>query len=209
MSSLKKCLIAPVAALLLFTASQAHAELISWKYNWGPGALSIPADGGTGGNVAVTNEPTNSAVGSSDVVATNLRTISSAAPAMPDTLTKNGAYSLSIQIWDVASNTSGTLTFTGKLGGTFSNSNANVTNKFTGMLTQVLTLGGNTFTVAIGPYTPPGPPSASNAGSIAAHVDVEGGIHVTGVPEPSTMGLAIFGLTTVGAGWWRKRRLAA
>ena len=37
---------------------------------------------------------------------------------------------------------------------------------------QALTLGGNKYTVTIGPYSPAGPPSASNAGSIAAHVDV-------------------------------------
>ena len=95
-----------------------------------------------------------------------------------------------------------------------SNSNANVTNKFTGLITQQLILGNvakgfRTYTVTIGPYTPPGPPGASNAGSISAHVDVTDGGVINKVPEPSTMALSFVGFTVFGAGAWRKRRAAA
>jgi hypothetical protein len=200
-------LIGSMAAMLLLTASQARAGLIDWKYNWEPGALAVSGDGGDG-KITFSDQPLGNATGSSDVVATNIRTISSAPPGAPNTLITNGAYSLTLSITDVVSGKSGALLFTGKLGGTFSSSNSNVTNMFTGLTTQMLTLGGHTFTVVIGPYTPPGPPTASNAGSISAHVTVDS-IHTQGVPEPSTMGLALFGLTTFGANWWRKRRLAA
>jgi hypothetical protein len=193
--------------LLALTASQARAGLIDWKYNWEPGALAVSGDGGSG-KVNFSDQPLGNATGSSDVVATNLHTVSNAPPAAPNTLTTNGAYSLTVTITDVASGKSGALLFTGKLGGTFSSSNSNITNTFTGLTTQVLTLGGNTYSVAVGPYSPPAVPTASNAGSISAHVTINGA-STQGVPEPSTMGLALFGLTTLGANWWRKRRLAA
>ena len=208
MKRLRNLLLVPMAAALFFSASSAKAGLINWKYNWSPSSLAINADDPSGGHVSLTNEPAGSATGSSDVVATNLRTVSNAPATAPDTLHPQGAYTLTVQITDIESGTSGQLAFTGKLGGTFSDTNSNVTNKFTGQLTQQLVLGSHTYTVTIGPYTPPGPPNASNAGSIAAHVDVSG-IQIERVPEPSTMALAIFGLSTVGAGWWRKRRLAA
>jgi len=208
MNRLLKQWLLPAAALLLLGAPQAKAGLINWKYNWTPSSLAINADGGSGGNVTLTNEPLGSATGSSDVVATNIRTISSAPATAPDTMITQGNYTLTVQITDIDSGLAGSLAFTGKLGGTFSNVNSNVSNKFTGTLTKQLTLGDHTFTVTIGPYTPPGPPNASNAGSIAAHVDVSD-LQIEKVPEPSTMALALFGLSTVGAGWWRKRRLAA
>jgi hypothetical protein len=199
-------LIGSVAALLLLAGSQARAGLVDWKYNWEPGALAVSGDGGDG-KITFSDQPLGKATGSSDIVATNIRTVSNAPAGAPNTLS-NGAYSLALQIVDVASAKSGTILFTGILGGSFSSKNANVTNQFTGLTTQVLTLGTNTYSVMIGPYTPPAPPSASNAGSISAHVTVNG-IQTQSVPEPSTMGLALFGLTTLGAGWWRKRRLAA
>jgi hypothetical protein len=206
MFRLKARFFAPIIALLLISASQVRAGNINWTYNWNPGALALYGDSGTkGGYLAFTDEPSAGATNSSDIVATNVRTVSGASPNLPDQFVGTGVYTLALQITDSASGQSGILTFSGKLGGTFSDSNANVSNHFTGLLTQQLFLGNNTYTVTIGPYTPPGPPSATNAGSISAHVDVSG-ISIQSVPEPSTMALSIFGLTTVGAGWWRKRR---
>jgi hypothetical protein len=211
MSRLWTRLAAPVLALLLVSGSQARAGNVNWHYNWTPSTLALFADadaGASGGFVTFTNEPVNAAINSSDIVATNLRTVSNASPNKPDTFTTKGTYSLTLQITDDASGKTGSLTFDGKLGGSLSTGNANVSNKFTGLITQQLVLGDTTYTVTIGPYTPPGPPSAANAGSISAHVDVSG-IHVTANnPEPSTMVLSLFGLSAAGAGWWRRRRLA-
>jgi hypothetical protein len=223
MSRIKTRLFAPVVALLLFSAAQARAGNISWHYNWSPGALSVFADAGeAGGFVTLTNEPPAQAVGNSDIVVTNLRTVSNAKPTNPDTFTSAGAFALNLSITDDASGKVGTLSFGGKFGGSFSANNSAVTAKFTGEITSQLFLGGNTYTVTIGPYAPPGPPVATNAGSISAHVDVTAGNNVGGGgggggggigqtannPEPSTLALSLFGLTTVGAGWWRKRRSA-
>ena len=58
-------------------------------------------------------------------------------------------------------------------------------------------------------YTPPGPPNASNAGSISAHVTVTPGNGHTsggGTPEPSTLVLSCLGLGFAGLASWRKRR---
>jgi hypothetical protein len=212
MSRLKTRLIAPVVAMLLVVGAQARAGNINWSYNWSPGSLVLFGDSGSkGGFISFTDEPTNAATNSSDVVATNVRTVSGAAPGLPDQFTSTGAYSLSMKITDTASGLSGTLNFGGKLGGTFSATNANVSNHFTGLLTQQLFLGSNVYTVTMTSYTPPGPPGATNAGSISAHVDVApgGGGGVQSLPEPSTMALCLMGLGTAGAGWWRKRRASA
>ncbi len=207
MRRLKSLFFAPVVALLLISASQARAGNINWTYNWTPGSLALFGNAGSSaGYVSFTNEPTAGATNTSDIVATNIRTVSGSSPTLPNTFGTTGVYTLTLQITDVTSNQSGSVTFSGKLGGSFSDSNANVTNKFTGMITQQLFLGANTYTVTIGPYTPPGPPSATNAGSISAHVDVSGISIQSNTPEPSTMALSLFGLSTLGAGWWRKRR---
>ena len=77
-------------------------------------------------------------------------------------------------------------------------------------MSYTLPLGDNNYTVTIRSYSPPGPPSASNYGSIAAHVDVTtltpGQFNT---PEPSTMVLSCLGLSFFGAASWRKRRQAA
>jgi hypothetical protein len=194
------------ALALLCGAPAARADLIAWSYNWDRSPVSVASDSGNG-SVALTNEPTKDATGSSDTVATNLKASSLAPASAPDTLTTGGNYALTLTLTDKASGQSGAVTFTGKLSGTFSKDSANITNAFSGALTQVLSLGVNTYTVTIGPYSPPGPPSASNFGSIAAHVDIQGGV-VTGEksPEPSTMLLSCLGVSLAGAAGWRKRR---
>jgi hypothetical protein len=77
--------------------------------------------------------------------------------------------------------------------------------------------------VSIVSYSPPGPPTASNAGSIGAHVDVTAGTSgggggdngggsgggISETPEPTSLVLSCFGLSALGAASWRKRRRAA
>jgi hypothetical protein len=206
---------ASAAGLLCLAGSQAQASqtqtpAVQWSYNFTPSQSFVSADTPGTGTVTFTNGLTQSASGNSDVVVTNLRTSSTSPVSAPDTLTSNGAYSVSMTVTDAASGQSATLTFTGKLGGSFSSVNSNVTNSFTGQTSDTVTLGGNNYTVTMGGYTPPGPPTANNAGSISAHVAVapaSGTGHGAGnAPEPSTLVLSCLGLTFAGAASWRKRR---
>jgi hypothetical protein len=212
-----KCLLslfASTVTVLLLAGSPARADFVAWNYNWDRSPVVLAA--GTGG-VSLTNEPLKTGItGPSDTVATNLTVFSSAKASTPDMLKGSaGKYSLTLSITDVASGKSGMLTFTGMLTGAFSATSANLANKFTSPITQVLVLGDavhgfNTYTVTLGSYAPPGPPTASQKGAISAHVDVQAGSVVTPppVPEPATLLLSCVGVTLLGGSAWRKRRLA-
>jgi hypothetical protein len=193
-------------ALLVLTGARARADFIQWSYNWNINPISVLSDSGNG-SVSFTNQPLQTASGNSDTVATNLKANSLASVATPDTLNNTGAYTLTLALTDTASHQSGTLTFTGKLSGSFSKNSANITNHFNSPTIQTLFLGLNSYTVSIGPYSPPGPPDSTNLGSIAAHVDVSSITPVANpTPEPSALLLGLFGLSGAGAFSWRKRR---
>jgi hypothetical protein len=193
-------------------ASPSPTPDVNWTYNFTPAQPFVSADPPGSGTVTFTNEPTKSATNSSDVVVTNLRVSSTASPSNPDTLHTNGAWTTTLTLTDTASGASTTMTFTGKLSGTFSASNANVTNTFTGKTSYTWTApNGNMYTVSLVGYTPPGPPTDNNAGSISAFVQVtpgNGSGHTGGgsTPEPSTLVLSCLGLSFAGLTSLRKRR---
>jgi len=204
-----------VAALL--GPSQVRADFVAWTYNWGRSPIAVAADSPGTGGITLTDESTLHASGSSDIVATNLRTFSSATRTNPDRFT-NQTYSLNLFLKDDVSGQSTTLTFSGKFNGTLTAFNANIANTFTGDTTKTVHLGDHDYTVVLGSYAPPGPPTAVNAGSITAHIAVDepadtggGGTPVpppSDAPEPSTMVLASLGLSMLSLTGWRKRRLA-
>jgi hypothetical protein len=185
-----------VALVLLLAATPAvRADWIPWTYSWSNSPQTILADGGTGGKIALTNEPTLSAVGDTDIVATNIRTYSTASPGTPDKFT-NKAYTLQLTLTDTTSGQTGTATFTGVFNGTLTANSSNITNTFTGPNTVVLDLGANQYTINLTAYTPPGPTGSVNAGAIGAHatVVVEPIGPVSLSPEPSAVLLAACGL---------------
>jgi hypothetical protein len=194
---------AAVAALL--AVAPARADLVSWTYDAQRVPVLIPADGGGTGGVGLSNEPSKSAVGSSDIVLTNVKVFSTAPSDTPDQFSSGGGYTLSLKLTDTASGLFGTLVWNGKLSGTFSANSSNLKNTFLSPVTQMLTLGANTYTVTIGPYSPPGPPTASNLGSIGAHVEVSGTGTQGNSPEPTTLVLAGLGLSVLGGTAWRRR----
>lgn len=190
-------------------ATQVTVSDVGWTYNFTPSQSFVSADSPGSGTVSFTNEPTKTATNSSDVVVTNLRVSSTATADSPDTLSKNGAWKVGLTLSDSATGQSTTMSFTGQLSGTFSAANSNITNAFTGQTSYTWTASnGDQFKVSLVGFTPPGPPSASNAGSIAAFVQVTGGAHIgnTGTPEPSTLVLSCLGLGVAGLASWRKRR---
>jgi hypothetical protein len=229
---------ASALAWLAIAGSPAKAEPTpapnaQWTYNFTPQVpnnqvLADPA-GGQPGGVTLSNEPTKNATGNSVVVMSNLHTFSAAPPSAPDTFgPTTGFWQTTLILTDSASGASATMNFSGKFTGKFSGGtvvggvlqggNANIGNIMDPQ-TQSIQLGNFVYTVSllipdpitgqlVSGYTPPGPPGATNGGSIAAYVTVnqaDGG-HVASVPEPSTMLLAGLGLSFGSLAAWRKRR---
>jgi hypothetical protein len=197
-----------VALVLLLAVTPAiRADWIPWTYSWSNSPQTILADGGSGGKITLTDEPTLPAVGNTDIVATNIRTYSTAASGSPDKFT-NKAYTLQLTLTDSASGQTGTATFTGIFNGTLTANSSNITNTFTGSTTVVLDLGTNQYTVNLTAYTPPGPTGSVNAGAIGAHATVVvepiGPVSLT--PEPSAALLAACGLPLALLQYRRSRR---
>jgi hypothetical protein len=193
-------LYAAALALCLFGGAVARADFVGWSYNWTPSSTEVFASDPAMGKITLSNEPGSSTVGDSFVVASNLKTVSSADPKTPAQF-KDAFYSLTLTITDEASNLTDSMVFTGKFDGAISAKSAIVMNTFTGPEVQSKVIGGNLYTVKIGPFAPPGPPTATNSGSISALASIT----VTEAPEPSTLALAGVCLSVVGAGWWYRR----
>jgi hypothetical protein len=197
-------------ALLLPAGASARADLLQWGYNWTPSATKITADGGGSGFLTLTNEPSKSAVGASNTVLTNIHAFSTAPTATPDTFT-HAAFSFTLQLQDLASKAAGSVTFSGFFSGTLTADSANIMANFTSPSIQTLSLGGNTYSVTLGVYSPPGPPGAVNAGSLNAVVTPtagNGGGHTSGgsSPEPSTLVLVSLAFPYFGLVGWRRRK---
>jgi hypothetical protein len=218
MHRVAKAVLTAVFVVAAFGLSQARADFVPWSYNWEPSALVIKAGGAGTGGLNMTDEPLKHADGTSDVVVTNIRAFSSASRGTPDVF-NHAAVSFSLLLKDEMSSKTATLTFGGFFNGMISATSSNVTFTPTAPLTQTVKLGANTYTIDLGNYSPPGPPDASNAGSISAHVAVNeitttgggGGGGGGNAPEPSTLLLSCLGLAGTGlAGWrkWRQRRTA-
>ncbi len=192
------CLFGTALALLFFAGAHARAEPIVWSYE-GSGTAVVSADHPGTGGVSLTYDPTTAARGDSFVPVANLWTFSPADQNTPDTFNAAG-YEMSLLLTDKASGQSGTVTFGGQFNGTLSAEHSLVTSTFLEPTTQALTLGANVYKVALNSFVPPGPPTASNSGSIGALVT----LNPAAVPEPSTLVLAGMGLAGLAA--WRKRR---
>ena len=192
--------------MLLAPLPGARADLIPWLYNWSRSPSEIHSDAPGTSFITLTDESARSAVGDSNIVATNLRTFSTALPESPDKFTAK-SYALTLNLTDVQSRMLGSLTFTGQIDGWVSSSNSSLTNTFTGDVTQSIVLGNNRYTATIGGFTPPGAPGSVNAGSIAAfvHMNVDSIVHM---PEPGTLALSGLGAIFLAAAHRRRRRKA-
>jgi hypothetical protein len=190
---------------LLMSSTSARADLIHWSYNWSrfPGDI-LPDNPASGGKITLTDESLKSAIGDSDIVATNIRTFSKAPDDKPDTYT-NKAYTLSLFLLDQASNIGGTINFNGIINGMVSTNSSNLTNAFTSPVTQTIILGNDKYIATLGQFTPPGPPGAVNSGSVSAHVAVTVEI-LSKVPEPATMTLASVGVALLLLARYRTQR---
>jgi hypothetical protein len=191
--------------MLLAPLPGARAEFIPWSYNWSRSPAEIHADAPGTSRITLTDESVRSAVGDSNIVATNLRTFSSALPGSPDRFTAK-SYQLTLNLTDTASRQTGLMVFTGEIDGWVSALNSSLTNQFTGETTQSIVLGSNRYTATIGGFSPPGPPGSVNAGSIAAFVQMKVDA-VVPMPEPGTLVLSALGAALLAGAHRRRRRV--
>lgn len=175
-------------AVLLVSATNVNAGLIYWSYAWSRTPTEILADAPGTSKITLSDSTLRVREGETDLVATNLRTVSTAPADNPDTFTHK-TYTLSLYLLDHASGLDGTLEFTGYLEGKVSAFNVDVDNFFTGLTTQTLILGNHLYVVTIGPYTPVDAPDSDNAGAIGAHARVS----IYTVPEPTGIALSSIG----------------
>jgi hypothetical protein len=195
-------------ALVFLSESQVRADMVNYSYEWSVVPSSIPGLPGSTGSVSVTpNQPGNaqSTVGASTptLIPGATVTTNSAAISPPDAFLAN--YSMTVKLTDSATNTSGSLSWSGTIAGTLTQSTSQLVSVFHNPLTQHLTLGTHVFTVTIDPVLVHLPvPGASAPALIDALVTVankgggtSGGGPI-GTPEPSGLVLgatAVFGLT--------------
>ncbi len=217
-------LFAAVLGCLLVAGAGATAGPITWNYSGAGGAAGggevvlvsgpgDPHDFQDGVNVIAVPLASGAGsvqmAGSSNITVVKLQTFFYS--DFESSFFYHAGYQLSLFLADDASHAWRQLFFTGMFNGWFSPTQAHITSTFTGPTTQTLSLGKNLYTVTIGPYVPPGPPSTGQLGSFGAHVAVQpSGVKPT--PEPSTMALAGLGLACCGlwAGrrWQSRRRMA-
>jgi hypothetical protein len=192
----------------LLAGSTAHADFINWSYSWSRSPGTIISDNHPAtGYITLTEESLKSAIGDSNIVATDLRTFSTATSADPDRFTAK-VYTLSLFLLDQDSGHSATLTFTGQFDGTLTASSANIQNTFLGQTTQSVLLGNNLYTATLDHYSPPGPTGAVNSGSISAHATITVAT-LFQQPEPDALVLAGLGAGFLTLTWRRTRRRAA
>ncbi|HEY7424648.1 MAG TPA: hypothetical protein VH682_10500 [Gemmataceae bacterium] len=193
-----------VVILPWLAAAKAQADAIHWTASGSPlGPTQIFPQNGV--DAAISLFPGNTTTGTNTGSVVALEVFYSINPDALNTPTFGGPsanYSLSLALHDDASGASGSLTFRGNFSGSGGTvSEASLTNTFLGPTTQTLMLGGNLYTVTIGPYVNP---SLSQEGSLSASISTQPATNST--PEPSSLVLACLGLPSLGLARWFRRR---
>jgi hypothetical protein len=207
MKRLSARLVATLVASLVVAASHVRADYLNWSYTSDPNVPGVAAGGaGSLSSAVALTDFTNKPGGTSIPVIAYVTASSSASLATFNP--KSSTYTLALTITDNATHDSGTLTFTGSVGGTLSATSSTLTNSFSNPTPPALTLDGHVYNVTI-PAAALAPPTSPQQNIFATvHVsDVtgNGGGGVPGVPEPAGLVLGGLGISLLGMGRWWKR----
>jgi hypothetical protein len=206
--------LAPAVVLIAaLTTGRGQAGPIRWSYEWNAHPIVVnaqaanpnaPPPGGITlipGAITITGGSQGETQGSATIVAVNLATFSfSPDPSGEPDRFHNAPYTLAVNLRDIDSGQTRSLSFKGEFDGSMTDSSVDLQTRFTSPTQQSTAIGHNIYTVTMTSYTPPGPPSVGNQGEIRALVDV----HPLGVPEPS--GLFLGGVALLGASLSRLSR---
>jgi len=198
-----------LATVSLFAATAVPAVAAPlWTADWLPLKQNIVTTNGN--QVLFSDVPLHNGDGTeSNVLATQI-TVGVPFTGDSDSF-EHQNYSLQLTLTDTASGDSTIMSFSGELDGSFSPAGSSITNTFhAANSVHDDVLGGNHYTVTIGPYVSNG--QGTDVGSIYATIavvtpgagpDVE---QPRDTPEPGTLLLAGMGAALSGLGWYRKRR---
>lgn len=196
-------------SLSLFCVNTARADYLSWTYSTTPSVPGFSAGGsGSSGGVVALTDYTNQAGGTSIPVIAYTTSSSSTSPVTFNSA--SSVYTMTLSITDNSTHDTGTLTFTGSVGGTLSATTSTLTNSFVPS-PNTLTLDGHTYTVTI-PSAALAPPTSKQQNILAtvSVSDATGGGTPTpptaNTPEPSSIILACAGMVFLGAGGVRRLR---
>jgi hypothetical protein len=225
MKRLLPCILTAAIVMLAAAASQARADYMNWTYSSTPSVpgIAVNAQSPSGGATVQLTDFTNGSAGSSIPVIAYTTSTSSTSPITFDPSTST--YSLKLTFTDSTTHDSGTLTFSGAIGGTLSATNSTLVNTLSPSSSS-LTLDGHVYTVSI-PSTSLGAPTSPQQ-NILANVTVTNaptdpppvnnppppppttpGGSIQGAPEPTSLVLGGLGWSLLGAGcWWKRARRA-
>jgi hypothetical protein len=194
----------PILAVLVaaLAASASQADPINYRYDFLTPA-PVTGDAGNFGTISFATTNGGQATGHTVLTAASLAAVTSAPLTNPDTFSGQ-TYAVTIDLTDLPSGHSGSLTFTGALFGSLTPEDARITTTFS-QGTKTLTLGNDTYTVTLGPLVDPSNNNPTVVGTLMATVDVRSGsvIQVADAPEPASLMLAALG---VAAGVWSRCR---
>jgi hypothetical protein len=197
-----------LTAVALFLTDIPARAGVMWSVDWSTTKPNVISD--TGNNQFLVNAgPHVDGSGNASNLLAGQITMQLPFKGTTDTWTEQN-YSLDVHLVDKTSHAATDLLFAGALSGTATPSGSSISNEFVaGKTSYTVTLGGNQYTVALGPYVANG--AGTQVGTLEAQVTVNGDTGPTGPPthqspEPSTMVLMGLGFASIAATAWKKRR---
>jgi hypothetical protein len=183
-------------SLLLLAGSAARADQIPWSERTVATPSTVWGENHHG-QIVFTPQVRHGREGDTEIVAANLRTVSTASATKPDQFT-NASFSLALRFHDGDTGQNGEMRFNGVFNGTLSARSGHITVSFDAATppTQNMDLGHHLYTVTLHPQ---------DLGAPGGRYAFTASVRVQHNPEPSTLLLAAVGAPLFGLTLWRRR----